>query len=49
MDTFYGHLEYLTDIGGILWPFGAFCINEVHFSGLGIMDQEKSGNPDGGN
>jgi hypothetical protein len=30
----------------ILWPFGTFCVNLVHFSGFGIMDQEKSGNPE---
>jgi hypothetical protein len=23
-DIFYGHLEYLTDIWDILWPFGTF-------------------------
>jgi hypothetical protein len=25
--------------------FGTFCIHLVHFSGFGIMYQEKSGNP----
>jgi hypothetical protein len=28
-----------------LWPFGRFCVHLVHFSGLGSMYQEKSGNP----
>jgi hypothetical protein len=26
-------------------PFGTFCAHLVHFSGFGIMYQEKSGNP----
>jgi hypothetical protein len=43
---FYGHLDYITDIGDILWPFGTFCIHLVRFSGVGIMNREKSGNPD---
>jgi hypothetical protein len=42
VDTFYGHLEYFKDISGILWPV---CVDLVHFSGFGIMHQEKSGNP----
>jgi hypothetical protein len=29
----------------ILNPFGTFCVHLVHFSGFGIMYQEKSGNP----
>jgi hypothetical protein len=28
-----------------LWPFVTFCVPLVHFSGFGIMHQEKSGNP----
>jgi hypothetical protein len=46
---FYGHLEYFTDIWDILY----FMANLVHFvfiwyifSGFGVMNQEKSGNPD---
>jgi hypothetical protein len=31
VDTFYGHLEYFTDIWDILWPFGTFCVCSVHF------------------
>jgi hypothetical protein len=46
VDKVYGHLEYLADILDIFWPFGAFCVNLVHFSGFGIMHEEKSGNPD---
>jgi hypothetical protein len=42
---FFGHLEYFMEIWDILWPFGTFCIHLVHFSGFGIMYQEKSGNP----
>jgi hypothetical protein len=42
---FYGHLEYFMEIWDIIWPFGTFCIRLVHFSGFGIMYQEKSGNP----
>jgi hypothetical protein len=41
----YGDLGYLIEIWYILWPFGTFCIYLVHFSGLGIMYQEKSENP----
>jgi hypothetical protein len=42
---FYGHSEYFIEIWDILWPFGIFCIHLLHFSGFGIMYQEKSGNP----
>jgi hypothetical protein len=45
VDIFYGHLEYFTDIRDISSPFSKFCVNLVHFSGFGIMHQEKSGNP----
>jgi hypothetical protein len=45
VDIFYGHLGYFTDIWNILLPFGTFCVHLVHFSGFGIMYQEKSGNP----
>jgi hypothetical protein len=31
---FYGHLEYLIEIRDILWPFAAFCVDLVHFSGF---------------
>jgi hypothetical protein len=41
----YGHLEHFRGIWDILWTFGTFCVHLVHFSGLGIMYQEKSGNP----
>jgi hypothetical protein len=36
-------LIYFRDI---LLSFGTFCVHLEHFSGLGIMYQEKSGNPD---
>jgi hypothetical protein len=42
---FYGHLEYFIDIWDILAPFGTSCVHLVHFSGFGILCQEKSGNP----
>jgi hypothetical protein len=45
VDTFYGHLEYFTDIWDILGPFGTFCDNLVHFSNFGMLCQENSGNP----
>jgi hypothetical protein len=35
---------YFTAIGNILWPFGTFCDNLVHFPRFGIWDLEKSGN-----
>jgi hypothetical protein len=27
----YGNLEYLMEIGDILWPFGTFCTHLEHF------------------
>jgi hypothetical protein len=49
---FYGHLEYFTAIWNILRSFGKFYDNLVHFVfiwyiffRLGILHQEKSGNP----
>jgi hypothetical protein len=45
VDIFYGHLEYLTDVWDILSSFGTFCVHLVHFSGLGNIYREKSGNP----
>jgi hypothetical protein len=39
MDIFYGHLGYFMTIWYILYEFGTFCMNLVHFSGFGIMDQ----------
>jgi hypothetical protein len=32
-------------IWDILLPFGTFCVHLVHFSGFGILYQEKSGDP----
>jgi hypothetical protein len=31
---------------GNFLPFGTFCVDLVHFSGFGITNQQKSGNPD---
>jgi hypothetical protein len=47
IDQFYGHLEYFMEIWDILRPFGTFCIHLLHtfFSSVGVMYQEKSGNP----
>jgi hypothetical protein len=33
------------EIRDIFKPFCTYCIHLVHFSGFGIMNQEKSGNP----
>jgi hypothetical protein len=30
VDIFYGHLEYFTDNGEILRPYGTFCVDLVH-------------------
>jgi hypothetical protein len=46
VDIFYVHLGYFSEIWDILLPFGTFFVNLVHFSGFGIMHQEKSGNPE---
>jgi hypothetical protein len=45
VEIFYGHLEYFTEIWDILSPFSTICVHLVHFSGFGIMNTEKSGNP----
>jgi hypothetical protein len=41
---FYGHLVYFTATWQTLWTFGIFCGNLRHFSRLGMLYQEKSGN-----
>jgi hypothetical protein len=46
LGIFYDHLDYFRAIGNILWPFGIFCGNWYIFPRFGILDQEKSGNPD---
>jgi hypothetical protein len=33
-DIISGHLEYFAEIWEILWPFGKFFVNLVHFSGF---------------
>jgi hypothetical protein len=42
---FYDHLINFVFIWYILCSFGTFCVHLVHFSGFGIMHQEKYGNP----
>jgi hypothetical protein len=42
---FYGHLEYITAIRYILWPFGELVVIWYIFHCFGILYQEKSGNP----
>jgi hypothetical protein len=39
------NIENFMAFWDILWPFGTFCVYLVHFSGFGIMCQEKYGNP----
>jgi hypothetical protein len=46
--TFYGHLVHFTVFCYILWTFGIVRGNLVYFSRLGILYQEKSGNPASG-
>jgi hypothetical protein len=45
LGLFYDRLVYFTAIGNILWPFGIFCGHLVISPCLGILYQEKSGNP----
>jgi hypothetical protein len=42
---FYGHLEYITVIWYILWPFLYFVVIWYIFPRFGILCQENSGNP----
>jgi hypothetical protein len=42
---FYYYFVYFTAIWYMLWPFGIFYDYLVYFSSLGILYQEKSGNP----
>jgi hypothetical protein len=41
----YGHLEYFTSIWYILWTFSYFVADWYILPRLGILCQEKSGNP----
>jgi hypothetical protein len=41
----YGHLEYFTVIWYTLWPFGNVVVIWYIFPRLGMLCQEKSGNP----
>jgi hypothetical protein len=43
---FYGHLVHCVVFCYILWTFGIVHGDLVYFSRLGILYQEKSGNPD---
>jgi hypothetical protein len=43
--TFYGHLEYNTDVWHILEPFDNLVAIWYIFPRFGILHQEKSGNP----
>jgi hypothetical protein len=45
LEYFMAILEYFMNIWDILCPFGTLCVHLVHFSGFGVMHQEKSGNP----
>jgi hypothetical protein len=43
---FYGRLKYFTAACDILWPFGTYiAVIWYNFPFLGIMFQQKSGNP----
>jgi hypothetical protein len=41
----FGHLENITSIWYILWPFGYLVAIWYIFPRFGILCQEKSGNP----
>jgi hypothetical protein len=43
---FYGHLGYFTVVWNILWPFHNVVAIWYIFPYLGILCQEKSGNPE---
>jgi hypothetical protein len=42
---FYGHMVHFRSFCYILWKFGIVRSNLVYNSRLGILYQEKSGNP----
>jgi hypothetical protein len=42
---FLGNLEYITTVLCILWPFGNLVEIWNNFHRVGILCQEKSGNP----
>jgi hypothetical protein len=42
---FYGHLEFLTAIWYILWPFDNLIAIWYILPRFGIFNKEKSGNP----
>jgi hypothetical protein len=41
----YGHLEYITVIWHILWPFVNLLVIWYTFPSFGSLYHEKSGNP----
>jgi hypothetical protein len=41
----YGHLEYITVIWHILWPFVNLLVIWYTFPSFGLLYHEKSGNP----
>jgi hypothetical protein len=42
---FFDHLEYITAIWNIQWPFGKLVAMWYIFTRFGMLCQEKSGNP----
>jgi hypothetical protein len=42
---YYGHLEYITAMLYILWPFGNSTVIRSIIPRFGLSCQEKSGNP----
>jgi hypothetical protein len=42
---FYGHLEYITAIWNMLWPFGNLVAVWYIYFRFGILNKEKSGIP----
>jgi hypothetical protein len=42
VDMLYGHLEYFTDIGDILLPFGTFCVHLVRFPPVLVSCTKKN-------
>jgi hypothetical protein len=47
--AFYGYLVHSTVIWYILLTFGTFCghlVHLVYFSHVGMLNEEKSGNPE---
>jgi hypothetical protein len=45
VSTFYDHVEFITSIWYILWPFDNLVAAWHIFPLFGILKKEKSGNP----